>query len=236
MVSQSHNDGSYTLTVTFKPGVNLNLAQVLVQNRVNLSLPQLPDAVKKIGITTRKEVGDNGWKELPAEAGPNQVAFAVIDLGDQGWEELQKAAGGVVKRLAAADALRNPRVFPRAEKQFFIDIDRGKCASLGVPVGEVYKAVQAWMAEHEHKDPKPESWKKVIVRDKVTLGDVAVIKEVYGPGAVYRINLSPAIRITGAPPEWKSVAAAGPQCVGLAQAELERLGARGFAVVNLSAK
>src|SRR5215471_6332435 len=36
MSSQSGNDGSYTLTVTFKPGVNLNFAQVLVQNRVNL--------------------------------------------------------------------------------------------------------------------------------------------------------------------------------------------------------
>ena len=41
MVSQSNNDGSYTLTVTFKPGVNLNFAQVLVQNRINLALPLL---------------------------------------------------------------------------------------------------------------------------------------------------------------------------------------------------
>ncbi len=37
MSSQSTSDGSYTLTVTFKPGVNLNLAQVLVQNRVALA-------------------------------------------------------------------------------------------------------------------------------------------------------------------------------------------------------
>src|SRR5436190_19877467 len=41
MVSQSNNDGSYTLTVTFKPGINLNFAQVLVQNRINLALPLL---------------------------------------------------------------------------------------------------------------------------------------------------------------------------------------------------
>src|SRR6187401_475797 len=36
MSSQCTNDGTYTLTVTFAPGVNLNLAQVLVQNRVSL--------------------------------------------------------------------------------------------------------------------------------------------------------------------------------------------------------
>jgi multidrug efflux pump len=54
MVSQCTNDGTYTLTVTFKPGTNLSFAQVLVQNRVNLALPQLPDVVKQTGVTTRK--------------------------------------------------------------------------------------------------------------------------------------------------------------------------------------
>ena len=54
MSSQCTNDGSYTLTVTFKHGVNLNLAQVLVQNRVNLALPLLPDVLKQTGVTTRK--------------------------------------------------------------------------------------------------------------------------------------------------------------------------------------
>ena len=56
MSSQSTNDGSYTLTVTFKPGVNLNFAQVLVQNRVNLALPLLPDVVKQTGVTTTQAV------------------------------------------------------------------------------------------------------------------------------------------------------------------------------------
>jgi multidrug efflux pump subunit AcrB len=58
MVSQSNNDGSYTLTVTFKPGVNLNFAQVLVQNRINLALPLLPDVVKQAGVSTRKRSPD----------------------------------------------------------------------------------------------------------------------------------------------------------------------------------
>src|SRR5438093_7674721 len=58
MSSQATNDGSYSLTVTFKPGVNLNFAQVLVQNRVNLAIPALPDVVKQTGVTTRKRSPD----------------------------------------------------------------------------------------------------------------------------------------------------------------------------------
>ncbi len=58
MSSQCTNDGSYSLTVTFKPGVNLNFAQVLVQNRVNLAIPALPDVVKQTGVTTRKRSPD----------------------------------------------------------------------------------------------------------------------------------------------------------------------------------
>ena len=54
MSSQCTNDGAYNLSVTFKQGVNLNLAQVLVQNRVNLALPMLPDVLKRTGVTTRK--------------------------------------------------------------------------------------------------------------------------------------------------------------------------------------
>ncbi|WP_337174110.1 efflux RND transporter permease subunit [Paludisphaera sp.] len=58
MSSQSTNSGNYTLTVTFKPGVDLNLAQVLVQNRVALAEPMLPDVIKATGVTTRKRSPD----------------------------------------------------------------------------------------------------------------------------------------------------------------------------------
>src|SRR3954471_17886969 len=46
MSSQSNNDGTYSLTVTFEIGTDLNIAQVLVQNRVALSQPQLPQQVQ----------------------------------------------------------------------------------------------------------------------------------------------------------------------------------------------
>ncbi len=55
MSSQCTNDGTYTLTVTFGPGTDLNLAQVLVQNRVALAQPTLPDLVQRRGVTVKKK-------------------------------------------------------------------------------------------------------------------------------------------------------------------------------------
>src|SRR6476659_4300457 len=58
MSSQSNNDGSYTLDVTFAVGTDVNLAQVLVQNRVAIAQPTLPDVVKAVGVTTKKRSPD----------------------------------------------------------------------------------------------------------------------------------------------------------------------------------
>jgi multidrug efflux pump subunit AcrB len=55
MSSQCTNDGTYSLTVTFQHGVDLNIAQVLVQNRVDLAQPILPDLVKRNGVTVKKK-------------------------------------------------------------------------------------------------------------------------------------------------------------------------------------
>jgi HAE1 family hydrophobic/amphiphilic exporter-1 len=54
MSSTSGSDGSYTLTVTFAVGTDLNTALTLVQNMVNGALSQLPEAVQAQGITVRK--------------------------------------------------------------------------------------------------------------------------------------------------------------------------------------
>jgi len=58
MSSQSNNDGSYSLDVTFALGTDVNMAQVLVQNRVAIAEPTLPDLVRAIGVTVKKRSPD----------------------------------------------------------------------------------------------------------------------------------------------------------------------------------
>src|SRR6267142_6249468 len=48
MTSQSNNDGSYSLDITFALGTDVNIAQVLVQNRVAIDEPTLPDVTRTI--------------------------------------------------------------------------------------------------------------------------------------------------------------------------------------------
>ncbi len=58
MESSSSADGTMQLTVTFKLGTDLDDAQVLVQNRVAIAEPRLPEAVRQIGVTTSKQIPD----------------------------------------------------------------------------------------------------------------------------------------------------------------------------------
>src|SRR5271166_3953755 len=54
MSSQCTNDGAYNLMVTFRLGMNTDMAQVLVQNRVSLALPVIPPLVQNEGISVKK--------------------------------------------------------------------------------------------------------------------------------------------------------------------------------------
>ncbi|HEY0789649.1 MAG TPA: efflux RND transporter permease subunit, partial [Chthoniobacterales bacterium] len=58
MASSSASNGQMQLTITFKLGTDLNIAQVLVQNRVSLAEPQLPQEVRALGITVQKQSPD----------------------------------------------------------------------------------------------------------------------------------------------------------------------------------
>src|SRR5256886_8382260 len=58
MSSTSTSDDIMALTITFKLGTDLNIAQVLVQNRVAIALPRLPEEVRRLGVTTTKRSPD----------------------------------------------------------------------------------------------------------------------------------------------------------------------------------
>src|ERR1700741_3237286 len=58
VVSQSTGNGAVAINVVFRPGTNIDQAQVLVQNRVSIALPRLPEEVQRIGVTVRKSSPD----------------------------------------------------------------------------------------------------------------------------------------------------------------------------------
>jgi hydrophobe/amphiphile efflux-1 (HAE1) family protein len=58
VVSQATGNGQLAISVVFKPGTNIDQAQVLVQNRVSIALPRLPDEVQRLGVTVRKRSPD----------------------------------------------------------------------------------------------------------------------------------------------------------------------------------
>jgi len=58
IVSQATGDGSLQINVVFTPGTNIDQAQVLVQNRVSIALPRLPQEVQRIGVTVKKKSPD----------------------------------------------------------------------------------------------------------------------------------------------------------------------------------
>ena len=69
MSSQCTNDGTYSLTITFKHGVDLNMAQVLVQNRVALATPGLARAGPPQGRHGEEEVAQHADDRQPLLAG-----------------------------------------------------------------------------------------------------------------------------------------------------------------------
>ena len=88
MSSTSGSDGSYSLSITFEVGTNLNTALVMVQNRVALALPLLPSQVQAQGITVRKKSPDQLMIVSFYSSDPNYIDrdlsnFALINLKDE---------------------------------------------------------------------------------------------------------------------------------------------------------
>jgi multidrug efflux pump len=132
MSSQSTNDGAYSLTVTFKTGVDLNLAQVLVQNRVALAIPSLPDVVRQTGVTTRKR-------------SPDIMMTVSINSPDGRYDQLylsNYAALHVRDELSRLPGVGEVRVFGDRDYSMRIWLDPDKLASRDLTVSDVVAAIR----------------------------------------------------------------------------------------------
>ncbi|QVL33901.1 efflux RND transporter permease subunit [Telmatocola sphagniphila] len=138
MSSQSSNDGSYSLDVTFELGTDLNLAQVLVQNRVAIAQPQLPDVIKATGVTVKKRSPDillvvNLYSEDdPATGQPYfdrlyMSNFATIQLLDP---------------IARLEGVGDVFSFGGQDYSMRVWLDPDKLAAHGISAGEVAAVMQ----------------------------------------------------------------------------------------------
>ena len=132
MESQSANDGTMSLTVTFALGTDLDIAQVQVQNRVAAAEPRLPETVRRIGVVTRKE-------------SPNLLLVVHLLSPDGSLEQLDianYATQNVRDRLSRIDGVGNVRVFGAGDYSMRVWLDGDKLAALGMTAGDVVDALR----------------------------------------------------------------------------------------------
>ena len=132
MSSTSANDGNYSLTVTFKHGIDMNLAQVLVQNRVSLAMPLLPDVIKATGVTVKKQSPD--------------ILLAIgIWSPDRRFDQLylsNYATISVQPELARLPGISEVRMFGQRDYSMRIWLDPDKLAIRNMTAGDVVRALR----------------------------------------------------------------------------------------------
>ncbi|MGV8134497.1 MAG: efflux RND transporter permease subunit [Mangrovibacterium sp.] len=132
MFSQSTADGVMTLTITFELGTDLDEAQVLVQNRVSIAEPRLPEEVRRLGVTTVKNSPDmlmvvnlfspNGRYDQTYIAN-----YATLQIKD---------------RLSRIDGVGSTRIFGASEYSMRIWLNPEVIASLDLSAGEILNALR----------------------------------------------------------------------------------------------
>jgi HAE1 family hydrophobic/amphiphilic exporter-1 len=137
MSSSSTGDGNVSITITFRQGADINQSQVLVQNRVSTAEPRLPDEVRLIGVTVRKNSPDLLMVATlisPDNSLPQQYLsnFATVQLLD---------------RLARVPGVGDARLYGGRDYSMRIWIDPDRATALNLTVDEVVAAVRAQNAQ-----------------------------------------------------------------------------------------
>ncbi|MCW5732555.1 MAG: multidrug efflux RND transporter permease subunit [Enhydrobacter sp.] len=131
--SQSTGDGQLTVSVTFKPGVDVDQAQVLVQNRVAVAQPRLPEEVQRLGLVVRK-------------ASPDlmMVVHMTSPDGSRDQQYISNYATLYVKDvLTRVEGVGNVIVFGARDYSMRIWLDPARVAAHNLTGGEVVLAMRA---------------------------------------------------------------------------------------------
>src|SRR5271166_146975 len=131
MSSQSGNDGSYTLTVTFDIGTDLNTALVMVQNRVMLAMPLLPTQVQNQGITIRKRT-------------PDILMIISMYSPDHRYDDLYLSNYALIHirdEVLRVDGVSDANIFGERDYSIRAWLDPQKMAALGINAGDVAAAI-----------------------------------------------------------------------------------------------
>ena len=132
MISQSTGDGDLSLTVTFELGTNLDTAQVLVQNRVAIAEPRLPEEVRRIGVTVRKQSPDLMMViHLSSPDGSRDLLYI------SNYATLQ-----VKDVLARIDGVGDVSIFGARDYSMRIWLDPEKLAARNLTAGDVVTALR----------------------------------------------------------------------------------------------
>lgn len=137
MSSKSASDGSYTLTITFDIGVDPDLAQVDVQNRVTLAEPSLPEEVRRRGVSVRKRNPDI-----------LMVANLISPSGRYDGVFLSNYASlNVVGELGRLPGVGEASIIGALDYGMRIWLDPVKLANQGIGVNEVILAIREQNAQ-----------------------------------------------------------------------------------------
>src|SRR6201988_572740 len=133
LYSQATSNGKLNITVTFKLGTDLNMAQVLVQNRVAIAQSRLPDEVQRNGVVIRKNSPDL-----------MMVVFMLSpdDTFDQTYIS-NYALLQVRDQLLRLDGVGDIRIFGARDYSMRIWLDPDKIANLGMTAGDCPSAIRA---------------------------------------------------------------------------------------------
>ncbi len=133
MDSQATSDGRLTITVTFKLGTDLDEAQVLVQNRVALAEPRLPEEVRRQGVVTRK-------------TSPDFILVANLISPDNSLDRgyiSNYALTQMRDRIARIEGVGEVRLFGSRDYAMRIWIDPGRAAARNMTAGEIVSALRS---------------------------------------------------------------------------------------------